>query len=109
GLQQAASQAGIAMTTQQIGGMFGLFFTDQQVETYAQATACNTDRFNRFFHAMLQRGVFFAPSAYEAGFISSAHSPDIIEATLEAARAAFQTIANEAAILSESEAPLKMP
>lgn len=108
GLQQAASQAGIAMTTQQIGGMFGLFFTDQQVETYAQATTCNTDRFNRFFHAMLQRGVFFAPSAYEAGFISSAHSPGIIEATLEAARAAFQTIANEAAILSESEAPMKM-
>ncbi|EWS79140.1 glutamate-1-semialdehyde-2,1-aminomutase [Xylella taiwanensis] len=100
GLEQAASDVGIAMTTQQIGGMFGLFFTDQHVETYTQATACNIGRFNRFFHAMLERGVFFAPSAYEAGFISSAHSPEIIEATLEAARAAFKAIIHAEAIMS---------
>ncbi|HHW4678158.1 MAG TPA: glutamate-1-semialdehyde 2,1-aminomutase [Xylella sp.] len=95
GLEQAARDVGIAMTTQQIGGMFGLFFTDQRVETYAQATACNIGRFNRFFHGMLKRGVFFAPSAYEAGFISSAHSPEIIATTLEAARAAFKSITHE--------------
>ncbi|HHW4680761.1 MAG TPA: glutamate-1-semialdehyde 2,1-aminomutase [Xylella taiwanensis] len=100
GLEQAASNVGIAMTTQQIGGMFGLFFTDQHVETYAQATACNIGRFNRFFHAMLERGVFFAPSAYEAGFISSAHSPEIIKATLEAARAAFEAIIHEEGTIS---------
>lgn len=93
GLEAAAAQAGIALTTNQVGGMFGLFFTDQKVETYTQATACDTAAFNRFFHAMLERGVFLAPSAYEAGFTSSAHDETVIAATLEAARAAFVAIA----------------
>jgi len=92
GLEAAAGQAGVALTTNQVGGMFGLFFTDQKVETYAQATACDTAAFNRFFHAMLERGVFLAPSAYEAGFTSSAHDETVIAATLEAARAAFLAI-----------------
>lgn len=93
GLEAAAAQAGVALTTNQVGGMFGLFFTDQKVETYTQATACDTAAFNRFFHAMLERGVFLAPSAYEAGFTSSAHDEGVIAATLEAARAAFVAIA----------------
>jgi glutamate-1-semialdehyde 2,1-aminomutase len=93
GLEAAARDAGVAVTTTQVGAMFGLFFTTEKVETYAQATACDTAAFNRFFHAMLERGVFLAPSAYEAGFISSAHTPEVIEATLAAAREAFKVVA----------------
>ncbi|WP_282247331.1 glutamate-1-semialdehyde 2,1-aminomutase [Stenotrophomonas sp. PS02300] len=90
GLEAAAADAGVAVTTNQVGAMFGLFFTDQKVETYTQATACDTAAFNRFFHAMLERGVFLAPSAYEAGFLSSAHDDSIIDATIDAAREAFK-------------------
>ncbi len=93
GLEAAAAQAGVAVTTNQVGAMFGLFFTDEKVETYAQATACDVAAFNRFFHAMLQRGVFLAPSAYEAGFVSAAHTDEVIEATLAAAREAFKVVA----------------
>ena len=92
GLEQAAKDAGVPLTTTRVGGMFGLFFTSEQVDTYAQAIACDTAAFNRFFHAMLERGVYLAPSAYEAGFMSSAHDPSIIEATLVAAREAFKAI-----------------
>ena len=90
GLEAAAADAGVAVTTTQVGAMFGLFFTNEKVETYAQATACDIPAFNRFFHAMLDQGVFLAPSAYEAGFLSSAHDDDVIEATLAAARVAFK-------------------
>jgi glutamate-1-semialdehyde 2,1-aminomutase len=69
--------------------MFGLFFTDQKVESFAQATACDIAAFNRFFHGLLKRGVYFAPSAYEAGFLSAAHSDADIQATISAAREAF--------------------
>jgi glutamate-1-semialdehyde 2,1-aminomutase len=93
GLEEAARQAGVAVTTNQVGAMFGLFFTDQKVETYAQATACDVAAFNRFFHAMLERGVYLAPSAYEAGFLSSAHDQGMIDATLAAAQAAFAVVA----------------
>jgi glutamate-1-semialdehyde 2,1-aminomutase len=70
--------------------MFGLFFTAQHVETFAQATACDAAAFNRFFHAMLERGVYLAPSAFEAGFMSSAHGEQDIADTLQAAREAFR-------------------
>ena len=93
GLEAAARDAGVPLTTNRVGAMFGLFFTDQKVDTYAGATACDMDAFNRFFHAMLERGVFLAPSAYEAGFISSAHDEAVIEATIEAAREAFRVVA----------------
>ncbi len=93
GLEAAAREAGVAVTTNRVGAMFGLFFTDEKVETYAQATACDVAAFNRFFHAMLQRGVFLAPSAYEAGFVSAAHTDEVIEATLAAAREAFKVVA----------------
>ena len=93
GLEKAAREAGVPFTTNQVGGMFGLFFTDEKVETYAQATACDVAAFNRFFHAMLEQGVFFAPSAYEAGFVSSAHDAAVLETTLSAARQAFRMAA----------------
>jgi glutamate-1-semialdehyde 2,1-aminomutase len=93
GFEQAAREAGVPLTTNRVGAMFGLFFTDRKVDTYAGATACDTGAFNRFFHAMLDRGVFLAPSAYEAGFVSSAHDADVVEATLSAAREAFGVVA----------------
>ncbi|HMN33786.1 MAG TPA: aminotransferase class III-fold pyridoxal phosphate-dependent enzyme, partial [Chiayiivirga sp.] len=90
GLQAWADGAGVPFTTTRVGAMFGLFFTpEKNVETYAQATACDVPMFNRFFTAMLERGVFLAPSAFEAGFMSSAHDEEVIGATLEAARGAF--------------------
>ena len=73
GLEAAAREAGVPFTTNRVGGMFGLFFTSEKVDTFAQAMACDAAAFNRFFHAMLDRGVYLAPSAFEAGFMSSAH------------------------------------
>ena len=93
GLEAAAHDAGVAVTTTRVGGMFGLFFTDRYVDTYAQAVACDVAAFNRFFHAMLERGVYLAPSAFEAGFLSSAHDSDVIAHTLAAAREAFRVVA----------------
>ena len=91
GLKQAATANGIALTTSRAGAMFGLFFTDvPQVTSYQQATACDKETFNRFFHGMLARGVYLAPSSFEAGFISSAHGADEIDKTLEAATTVFK-------------------
>lgn len=93
GLKTAAESHGVAITTSQVGGMFGLFFTkDSPVMTYKQATACNKDLFNRFFHGMLDNGVYLAPSCYEAGFISGAHGPLEIDRTLEAATTVFKSL-----------------
>ena len=78
------------MTTHQVGGMFGFYFTDQTLITrFEQVMACDQERFKRFFHGMLDRGVYLAPSAFEAGFISIAHSDADIDFTLEQARAAL--------------------
>ena len=94
GMVAAAGEAGVALTENHLGGMFGLFFTDQEkVTDFAGSTACDQERFRAFFHAMLERGVYLAPSAFEAGFVSAAHSEADIAATLEAARASFATIA----------------
>ena len=90
GLEAAARDAGVPFTSNRVGGMFGLFFSAERVDTYAQAMACDAAAFNRFFHAMLERGVYLAPSAYEAGFVSSAHGDDEIATTIEAAREAFR-------------------
>ena len=92
GLEAVARDAGVAFTTQRVGGMFGMFFSDEIVDTYAQAMACDSATFNRFFHAMLDRGVYLGPSAFEAGFMSSAHDDGVIAQTLDAARAAFATL-----------------
>jgi glutamate-1-semialdehyde 2,1-aminomutase len=94
GLQQRADAAGVPFTTAQVGAMFGIFFTDKAVvRSYAEATACNVERFKVFFHAMLDEGVYLAPSAFEAGFISSAHTDDDIQRTLAAAERAFARVA----------------
>lgn len=93
GVLDAAKARGIPMTSNQVGGMFGLFFTDaERVENFADATACNLDRFKLFFHGMLERGVYLAPSAYEAGFVSAAHSDADIDATIAAAVEVFDTL-----------------
>jgi glutamate-1-semialdehyde 2,1-aminomutase len=93
GLEAAACAAGVAFSTQRVGGMFGLFFCAEKVDTYAQAVACDTATFNRFFHAMRERGVYLAPSAFEAGFMSSAHDDEAIAATIAAAHEAFEAAA----------------
>ena len=93
GLQAAADRAGVAFTTSQVGAMFGLFFTDQaQVTSFAESTACDAERFKQFFHAMLDEGVYLAPSAYEAGFVSATHSEADLQRTIEAAEKAFSTL-----------------
>jgi glutamate-1-semialdehyde 2,1-aminomutase len=90
GLEAAARAAGVAFTTARVPGMFGLFFTEaQRVETFEQVKACDAARFRRFFQGMLRRGVYFAPSAFEAGFLSSAHGETEIEATVTAAAEVF--------------------
>jgi len=93
GLEAAARGAGIAFWTTRAPGMFGLYFREGPVETFEEAKASDTARFNRFFHAMLGRGVYLAPSAFEAGFVSSAHGDAEIAHTIEAARASFAEIA----------------
>ncbi len=92
GLEAAAREAGVPFSTQRIGGMFGLFFNADKVDTYAGAVASDTAAFNRFFHAMLDEGVFLAPSAFEAGFVSSAHDDAILGQTVDAARRAFAAL-----------------
>jgi glutamate-1-semialdehyde 2,1-aminomutase len=93
GLQARADSAGIPFTTNQAGGMFGCFFSEAApVTLFEQVTCCDMERFRRFFHGMLEGGVYLAPSAYEAGFVSAAHSDAIIDATLEVAAEVFATL-----------------
>jgi len=93
GLEEKAAAAGVPLTTNRVGAMFGIFFTDaERVTDFAGATACNQEQFRAFFHAMLKRGVYLAPSAFEAGFLSAAHSEEDIAATLRAAAEAFAII-----------------
>jgi glutamate-1-semialdehyde 2,1-aminomutase len=94
GLAERARAAGVPLSTNRAGAMFGLFFTEGQVTNYAEATACNQQQFNAFFHGMLERGVYLAPSAFEAGFVSAAHGEPEIDATLAAAAETFQQIAS---------------
>ena len=91
-LVTAACEAGVLLTANYVGGMFGLFFTAENVTNYAQATACDVERFKTFFHGMLAEGVYFAPSAFEAGFMSSAHTEADLDATAVAARRVFARI-----------------
>ena len=91
-LTAAARENGVALTANSVGGMFGLFFTAEPVTIYAQATACDVARFKAFFHAMLAEGFYFAPSAFEAGFMSSAHTEEDLDATIAAARQVFSRI-----------------
>lgn len=96
GFKSLADKHGIPLVVHQVGGMFGFFFTDQETVTcYADVAKCNTERFKRFFHLMLEQGVYLAPSAFEASFTSLAHSEKEIEATLEAVERSFAILAQE--------------
>jgi glutamate-1-semialdehyde 2,1-aminomutase len=93
GLKEAARAAGVPLATNHVCGMFGFFFTSApRVTGYADAMRCDLEAFKRFFHAMLSEGVYLAPSAFEAGFVSAAHDEAEIAATLEAARRAFRAL-----------------
>jgi glutamate-1-semialdehyde 2,1-aminomutase len=93
GLSDSAQRAGIPLATNHVCGMFGLFFTEERnVDSYAKVMACDAERFKRFFHGMLAEGVYFAPSAYEAGFMSAAHTEADIDATVEAATRVFANL-----------------
>jgi glutamate-1-semialdehyde 2,1-aminomutase len=92
-LATAAAGAGIALATNHVCGMFGFFFTtERHVDRYEKVMACDVERFKHFFHGMLQEGVYFAPSAFEAGFLSAAHSPADIETTIAAASRVFASM-----------------
>ncbi|WP_323118425.1 glutamate-1-semialdehyde 2,1-aminomutase [Burkholderia alba] len=93
GLAAEARAAGVPFAADSIGAMFGLYFTEQVPVRFADVTKSDIERFNRFFHLMLDEGVYFAPSAYEAGFVSSTHDDAIVDATLAAARRAFAALA----------------
>lgn len=93
GLAAAASDAGVAMATEREGGMFGLVFTDaESVRSFDQVAAADVERFKKFFHGMLDAGVYLAPSAFEAGFVSAAHGDGEINATIDAAKKVFATL-----------------
>lgn len=93
GLQKAADEAGIAFTTNQVGAMFGFFFSEEKnISRFAQVAKGDMERFRKFYHGMLQEGVYLAPSAFEAGFVSSAHTDADIDTTIEAARQVFKTL-----------------
>jgi glutamate-1-semialdehyde 2,1-aminomutase len=93
GLSEAAAEAGVAFCADAVGGMFGLYFGEKVPASFKEIMACDKEKFNRFFHAMLDLGVYLAPSAFEAGFVSAAHDDAAIGATVEAAREAFGKIA----------------
>ena len=93
GLQAAAQEAGVAFTAQNVGGMFGLYFLDKLPEGFSDVMKSDTQRFNVFFHSMLDQGVYFAPSVFEAGFVSITHTDEVIDETIEAAKTAFAEVA----------------
>ena len=93
GLRQAASSAGIRFCSDSVGGMFGVYFSDTVPASFAEVTACDKGSFNRFFHAMLDAGHYFAPSAFEAGFVSAAHTGQDIDSTVAKAGEVFAAMA----------------
>ncbi|PPD47956.1 MAG: glutamate-1-semialdehyde-2,1-aminomutase [Methylotenera sp.] len=94
GLVAAAKEAGVVFSAQSVGGMFGLYFSEQCPSSFAEVMQTNKENFNQFFHSMLDAGIYLGPSAFEAGFVSAAHTDDDIAFTLEAAKKAFLAIAN---------------
>lgn len=92
-LKEQALSAGVAMTSNSVGGMFGLFFTEQEkVTSFVDVVQCDQNRFKSFFHAMLKQGVYLAPSAFEAGFVSAAHDEVVINETVSAAQVVFKNL-----------------
>ena len=94
GLQRLAAAANIAVCINQVCGMFSIFFTHGPVSEYEHVANSNVDQFNRFFHHMLDQGIYLAPSGFEVGFISAAHTEDVLDTTLAAAEKAFEAIVN---------------
>ncbi len=93
GLAEAAAAAGIPLATEHAGGMFGFVFTEEEsVRTFAQVSAADVERFRKFFHGMLAEGIYLAPSAFEAGFVSAAHGTAEIEQTISAAHKVMLTL-----------------
>ena len=93
GIQTAANEVGIPLTTNQAGSMFGVFFSEEeQVSNYEQVMECNGERFNQFFHKMLELGVYLAPASYEAAFMSAAHTDKDLDDTIEKARTAISLL-----------------
>ncbi|MCW8995554.1 MAG: aminotransferase class III-fold pyridoxal phosphate-dependent enzyme, partial [Psychromonas sp.] len=93
GLQKAAAEENIPLAVNYVGGMFGFFFTkEKQVSNFAQVCGCDIEKFKKFFHLMLEQGIYLAPSAFEAGFMSLAHSNQDIDDTLVAAKKAFSQL-----------------
>ena len=93
GLRERAKAAKIPLTTNQVGGMFGFFFSEEEnISSFSQVTKCNIERFQKFYHSMLKNGVYLAPSAYETGFVSMAHGSSEINATLDAAEKVFASL-----------------
>ena len=92
GFSDAAREAGVPFCANSVGGMFGLYFTEDVPRNYAEMMQCDKAAFNKFFHAMLDAGVYLAPSAFEAGFVSAQHGDAVIDATLDAARQAFAAL-----------------
>ena len=93
GIQEVAQRHNISLNVNVVGAMFGLFFSDEkQITTYDQVMRCDTERFKRFYHRMLKQGVYLAPSAFEAGFLSDAHTDEDIERTIAAADHVFASL-----------------
>ncbi len=93
GLRERAAQAGIPLTTNSVGSMFGYFFTEEEkVSRFSQVAGCDSARFNRFYHGMLEEGIYLAPSSFEAGFMSLAHTEQDIDSTLQAAERVFANL-----------------
>jgi len=93
GLVAAAKEAGVVFSAQSVGGMFGLYFSEKCPTSFAEVMQSDKESFNRFFHLMLDAGIYLAPSAFEAGFVSAAHTDADIAITINAAKEAFKAIA----------------
>jgi glutamate-1-semialdehyde 2,1-aminomutase len=90
GFVAAAEKSGIALSYNQVGGMFGFFFSEEKnISNFQQVSRCDGERFKRFYHLMLEQGVYLAPSAFEAGFVSSKHNDALVDKSIAAAEKAF--------------------
>jgi glutamate-1-semialdehyde 2,1-aminomutase len=94
GLREAAAQASVPARVNRVGSMLTAFFTEAQVTDWPSAKTCDTDRYARFFRSMLEEGVYLAPSQFECAFVSSAHTDELIDRTVEAARAALRRVSD---------------
>jgi glutamate-1-semialdehyde 2,1-aminomutase len=92
GLADAAKEAGVSVTLNRVGSITSCFFTDKKIQNFADVQSTDIKRFKKFFSSMLEQGIYLAPSAYEAMFVSLAHSTDDIEKTVEAAKKSFEKI-----------------